>query len=135
MILFRVFFVWKKGKEHCITDGLSRALVNNPNDDENHDDDHRIATISAVRIAIIDDDQNDEDFHDGKLIDPVLKDIRRAAKNDPDYAALVKGIENDFVDFVKATPFIRQFRVIRHELAVEDGLVLYDPRLVIPTAK
>ena len=89
-----------------------------------------------MRITVIDDDgYDDDDFCDGRIVDPVIEDIRRTAKSDADYVALVQAIENDFVGLDNLPPAVRQFRAIRHDLAVEDGLVLYGPRLVIPAAK
>ena len=123
----------EKGKEHCIADSLSRAPVNDPNEDDTDYGDHKATIVAALCATITDDD--DEDHRSGRLIDPVLEDLHDAARNDEEYAALIQEIENDFRGLNSAIPFVHQFKAIRHELTVEDGLVLYGPRIVIPAAK
>mgnify|MGYP001002027478 CR=1 FL=1 len=119
---------WRKGKDHSIADCLSRAPVDDP--DENDE----FAEINSITLATIcatvteHDDKNE-------IPDPIIEKIRQVALNDPDYQALVKAIEDDFVNIEQARPFVRQFKAIRNELAIEGGLVLYGPRLVVPKSE
>ncbi|XP_046640190.1 uncharacterized protein K02A2.6-like [Daphnia pulicaria] len=134
--------VWQKGKDHAIPDALSRAPVNDPepDDDETNKDVQlfsrqatlrRIAAVGAVTPTTEDEEEiTDEPDH---LADPVLEKLKIAASNDASYSALIQAIETRFTtrrDLM--APAAHQFWKIRDELSVDDGLVLFGCRIVIP---
>jgi len=59
--------VWKKGKEHCIADGLSRAPVDDPNEDDTDYGDHKATIVAALCATITDDDDKDHRSIIGRL--------------------------------------------------------------------
>ena len=149
---------WKRGKDHSIADCLSRAPVDPPSEDEEFANIGRM-TIAAIRMTIPENDDerpnrvnsvktyangdrkirstsdDDEPETTTKMPDLIMDEKREAAHADPDYCALVEAIKNDFENIEKAPKFVRQFKSMRHELSIEDGLILYGPRLVVPTSK
>ena len=65
--------------------------------------------------------------------DPVIKKIRNEALLDEDYKNLVKDVSMGFEKYkAKNSSFSALFWNIRDYLSVEDGLVLYGTRIVIP---
>ena len=61
--------------------------------------------------------------------DPLLEEVREASKDDDDICSLIKSIHPDRLDKItKGT----DFHGIRHALNVDDGLLLYGTRLIIP---
>ena len=130
--------VWQKGKDHAIPDALSRAPVNDPepDDDETNKDSRqamlrRIAAVGAVTPTTEDEEEITDDPN--HLVDPVLEKIKIAASNDASYSALIQAIETGFTtrrDLM--APAVHQFWKIRDELSVDDGLVLFGCRIVIP---
>jgi hypothetical protein len=136
--------MWRKGREHAIPDALSRAPVNDPApDDEAANSDvktcsqrtiiNRIAHISAEsgRDTCI-TDAADVHTH---LPDPLVEEIRAVAATDGDYTALISAIESGFPERRDRTPAsVATYWGIRHQLTVDDGIVLFGSRIVIPQA-
>jgi hypothetical protein len=63
----------------------------------------------------------------------VLEKLKITASNDASYSALIQAIETRFTtrrDLM--APAAHQFWKIRDELSVDDGLVLFGCRIVIP---
>ena len=59
--------------------------------------------------------------------------VREAGRADPDYTLLVQTVENGFPRTRQLTPApIRSYWSVRHNLSVDNGLVLYHSRIVIP---
>jgi hypothetical protein len=131
-----------KGKDHAIPDALSRAPVNDPepDDDETNKDVQlfsrqvmlrRIAAVGAVTPTTEDEEEITDDPN--HLVDPVLEKLKITASNDASYSALIQAIETGFTtrrDLM--APAVHQFWKIRDELSVDDGLVLFGCRIVIP---
>jgi hypothetical protein len=66
-------------------------------------------------------------------VDPLLGKLKIAASNDASYSALIQAIETGFTirrDLMALA--VHQFWKICNELSVDDGLVLFGCRLVIP---
>jgi len=54
---YQFHIVWRKGKDHVLADGLSRAPVDDPDEDDEEDHhDHWSMTMSAVMVAVLQDD-------------------------------------------------------------------------------
>ena len=130
---------WRPGKRHFIADGLSRAPVDDDDDEDEDDDVDTSGTIvAALQLATneVDGDDDDEaDEQSKNSIDPLIEEMTKAAKADKEYVALVDEIRNDFRNAMSSIPFVQQFRAISENLSVDDGLVLFGPRLVMPLAK
>ncbi len=79
-----------------------------------------------------DDDKDDTRTH---LRDPTLYHLRTVALSDDNYKALIDYVQNGFpTERNKADANVAPFWNIRNELSVDDGIVLYDPRIVVPKA-
>ena len=128
--------VWRKGVEHSIPDALSRA----PTSDPTADDEALAAAVhlnvSAVILNTINaidlpnDAQNGEQQHsDDSLIDG----LQGAASNDCQYAELLQLVETGFpASSTAVTPNLRHYWKLGAELSSEDGMVLFNSRIVIP---
>jgi hypothetical protein len=69
------------------------------------------------------------------LRDPFLDDLRTIAANNPAYEELIQAISNGFPSERRHTSAnVRQFWAIRMDLSIDDGLVLYNGRIVVPQA-
>jgi transposase InsO family protein len=135
--------VWRKGRDHAIPDALSRAPVNDPGpEDEAASDDvqafartmtlRRVAAITAVESD--DDDQSNPSLENPSgRTDMVLDSLREVAAADETYSELIAAVESGFSTRRELTaPCVRQYWTIRQELSVDDGLVLFGKRIVIP---
>jgi len=131
---------WRKGRSHSIPDALSRAPVNDPSpDDEIANDDVQsfarrvvIRQVSSIQQAT---DEMEEDGIDveSHLSDPMLDELRAVAESDPDYVELMAAISTGFRTPRNQTALgVRQYWSVREELSVDDGLVLFGRRIVIP---
>jgi hypothetical protein len=132
--------IWRKGRSHSIPDALSRAPVNDPSpDDEIANDDVQsfarrvvIRQVSSIQQAT---DEMEEDGIDveSHLSDPMLDELRAVAESDPDYVELMAAISTGFRTPRNQTALgVRQYWSVREELSVDDGLVLFGRRIVIP---
>ena len=116
-------------------DALSRAPVSDPSpEDQEAEEDveyHVNAiTTNASRLAL--DDQEDTDDH---LRDPMIDRLRTVASKDDNYQTLIDNIQRGFpASIAKAGASVAAFWNIRKELSLDDGLVLYGPRIVVPAA-
>ena len=126
---FQFKLEWRKGKDHAIADCLSRAPVDDP--DEAVDDLH-VHTVMAVQIASSRDGKLDDN---GKTVDVMIEELRAAARGDADYMRLLDAVKNDSIGNENAPACVKQFKAIRHALSIDNDLVLYGQRLVIPKAQ
>lgn len=133
--------VWRKGRAHSIPDALSRAPVHDPGpDDEATNSDIQsfarrvvIGQIHTMQSASDDDVVAEVTAEQPHLPDPLLDELRAAAASDPEYAALMTAVANGFsVPRHHTAQHIRQYWSIREELSVDDGLVLFGRRIIIP---
>ena len=123
---------WRKGSCHQIPDALSRAPVADPSTDDEvaevaEPDPLHLSVITA--LTAIDED--------GILLAPLqdqtLEKVRAAASRDPDYTELRDLIIHGFPDDKhRLSPSIRPYWNVRDKLAIDDGLIVYGPRLLIP---
>ena len=68
------------------------------------------------------------------LVDPTLERIRAAADRDTAYRILDDLILAGFPENrYEAPPEVRAYWGVRHQLAIDDGLIVYGARLVIST--
>ena len=115
---------------------MSRAPVSDPSpeDQEAEEDvEHHVnaITTNASRLAL-DDNQDDTDDH---LPDPMIDRLRTVASKDDNYQTLIDNIQPGFPASIgKADTSVAAFWNIRNELSLDDGLVLYGPRIVVPAA-
>ena len=134
--LFSFTTRWTKGKDHCIPNALSRAPVSDPlpEDQEAEEElEHHVhaITINSSRMTL-EDDIDDTRNH---LRDPTLDHLRAVALSDDNYKTLIHNVENGFpTERNKADANVAPFWNIRNELSVDDGIVLYGPRIVVPKA-
>jgi len=126
---------WRKGKDHAIPDALSRAPVMDPSEEdiESAEDIQSMTSIaSVIRIAEIDAQPRIQSDH---LVDPLLESLRQAAKDDEGYQQLVCAVQQGFPkDQRDISSELRHFQPMQHDLTVDDGLVLLNARIVIPTS-
>jgi len=132
--------VWVKGSDHGIADSLSRSPVDDPDPEEDVDD-HETTTRMAAGVALVAAFGTDDSEYDGEpdvdetKIDLFVEELRTAARDDVDYVELVKSIQNGFIHLEKAGYLVQQCKSIRDELTVDNGLVLFGKRIVVPKAK
>ena len=124
--------VWQKGASHCVPDALSRAPVCDPEPED------EVAEVSeALHDAVV--AALSATSEDGALIAPLqdrtLDSVQAAAARDPEYRALRDVIWAGFPDHRhELMPALRPYWGVRAMLAVDDGLVVYGARLVIPAS-
>ncbi|QQP57647.1 Uncharacterized protein FKW44_002706 [Caligus rogercresseyi] len=114
---FNFHTVWKKGKDHCIPDALSRAPIR-----QAHEDEEEVSSTSANAIILSSIEQEAEDI--------LVNNLREQALNDPDYQQLVIAITNGFQQTNQ--PFTAHFRKLQPELWVDNGLIVKGTQIVIP---
>jgi len=127
--------VWRKGAEHAVPDALSRAPISDPSPEDVEVDNETSTWIRrTVRVCATELNDAEESAAD-HLSDPVLEQLRSVAEDDLDYQALLTAVTDGFPSQRSdAHPFVKQFWAVRHDLSAEDGLVLFENRLVIPSA-
>ena len=127
--LYNFTATWRKGKEHAIPDALSRAPVLDPTEEDKWDsteaEEHTQRHIRAITVSIEDGET------ESKTSDPIIEEVRMAAKDDNEYQALIAAIQEDFRE-----PEHRGsgFYQVRDHLSIDDGIVLHGSRIVIPKA-
>ena len=124
----------QKGSAHVIPDALSRAPTTDPGADDEVTEDDVDPLHASVTAALQAANQSEDGAQLAPLVDPTLERIYAAAERDPAYRTLRDLIlagfpENRF----EAPPTVRPYWGVRHQLAIDDGLVVYGARLVIPT--
>lgn len=127
--------VWKKGKEHAIPDALSHAPVSTPTPADISDD---LCTHDLVQgiFRICATDLNGNNLATPAAPpDSVFEELRRAAALVSDCQRLIPLIDEGIPTNSRSLePFTLQFWKIRDNLIVDDGLILFGHRLVIPIA-
>lgn len=123
---------WQKGTAHCAPDALSRAPVQDagtPGDAADSDgmDPLHAAVVSALHAVC------EDGIRLAPLRDQTLEKIRAAAQRDAEYIDLRGVILAGFPEHRhELEPHLRAFWPVRSMLAVDDGFIVYGPRLLIP---
>jgi len=105
--------------------------VDNPvaEDEVTEDDEDALQQTIAAHLQAVCEDGT----RLAPLQDETLEKIRAAAARDTDYAALQHVIMTGFPDHChELQPSLRPYWGVRSMLSVDDGLIVYGPRLVIP---
>jgi len=123
--------VWRKGKEHQIADALSRAPVSEPSQEDRDDEDQLRYGSAMVRVIAAHRDAGAKEPE--HLQDPNLQRMQAMANDDEDYQEIIKAIEKGFPK-KPTTPNLQSFFKLKDELQVEDSLILFQGRLVVPKA-
>ena len=128
--------VWRKGKEHAIPDALSRAPVDDPTSADvtiANDVEHFVRSVVVSRVIMAQSINGDN--NSTHLVDPLLISLREIGQADEHYRTLIKWIQHGFPSVHTDTMGeLQQFAKLRHNLTVDDNLVLYQARIVVPTA-
>ena len=120
--------VWCKGKTNTAPDALSRHPVLEPSrgdalaeQDEDHSPAPSIAEIRAHQA-------------DNSLDSTRLQDLRKYAAEDDEYQQLKTVILRGFPDHRSDLPdSCKQYWQVRHSLTIDDNLIVYGCRLLVPT--
>ena len=111
---------WLKGSDNAAADALSRAPVAPADHEDILEEDVAICTIALANLASENSNLR-------------LDDLCRNAADDPGYQSLLSFVTNGFPEHKSDLPEVtRQYWHIRSGLTVDDGIVLYGTRLVIP---
>ncbi|XP_045108661.1 uncharacterized protein K02A2.6-like [Portunus trituberculatus] len=122
---------WQKGKEHNIPDALSRFPVQAPNEEDKaaSDDEDLLHALVIASVNAV----TQEGTSLMPLRDKTLEKVRASAVRDPEYSALRTAILTGFPEHKQElVDDLRPYWKIRDQLAVDDDLVVYGPRLIIP---
>ena len=111
---------WLKGSDNAAADALSWAPVTPADHEDILEEDVAICTIALANLASENSNLR-------------LDDLRRNAADNPGYQSLLSLVTNGFPELKSELPEVtRQYWHVRSGLTVDDGIVLYDTRLVIP---
>ena len=117
--LYKFSTEWRSGKSHKIPDALSRAPVSKPENEDQED-----VMIQNINFEI-NCDSNGED--------PLLNKLKLTASNDDDYRSLRNNVLKGFPsNRSKIIGYPALFWNSRHYLSVENDLVLFGNRVVVP---
>ena len=123
---------WREGKHHAAADALSRAPVDTPTADD-VEMEKELAYQMESLVARVAAEKEEDGTSVSPFPDAALERVRAAAKADPECIALKEAIITGFPSHKGSLdPELRQFWGVRHLLAVDDGLVVYGQRLLIP---
>ena len=122
---------WRKGKHHFIPDALSRAPVGGPSEEDlgvTGADMAHLRAIFSHRVGQLsaNDGQNRRD--------PLLDELRHVAGQDSGYAALIEATSSGFpARRDRVDPAVLKYWTIRQQLSVDDGLVYFGSRVIVPS--
>ena len=121
---------WKKEKEHKIPDALSRSPTERGTKEdeiaEQELEEHMHAVVTANIALILDDG---EQFQDA-----LVENLHKHSTSDPEYNLLKKTIINGFPhNNNDIDPIIRPYAKLKESLSVEQDLIVYGQRLIVPT--
>lgn len=126
---------WAKGKTHRVPDALSRYPIDDPAPEDEDDAAEMYGSIAAVVAAameVLERPGPDAEAGDAGTClpsdDAMVDRVRKAGDSDPVYVALRQVI-------LGQGPFPAEFRKAQGELWVDDGLVLYGRRIVVPAGE
>lgn len=119
---------WTKGSTHNAPDALSRNPVSDPqSEDTLAEYDHQNnPAMSTTEIRAITTSESPTSAR--------LEELRQQAAQDHEYQQLLSVILNGFPQHKQQLPDnCRRFWSVREHLSVDDGLIVYGCRLLIPT--
>ena len=120
--------VWRKGSNHNIPDALSRAPVDQP-DEEDREFEEELSMYVRTMIHAISSDITE-------LNDPILDDLRSAAVADVTYQHLIEKVTSGFPNSKSHLDNeLLPYWKVRHDLSHENGLALYKGRILVPPSK
>ena len=94
---------------------------------------HFVRSVGVSRVIMA--QSINGDANSTHLIDPLLISLREIGQADEHYRTLIKWIQHGFPSVQTDTMGeLQQFAKLRHNLTVDDHLVLYQARIVVPTA-
>ena len=102
---------------HCIPDALSRAPIDDP-DEEDVEADISMASLSFQ--------------HEEGSVDLVMTKLKKKAKEDHKYQELLAALENGSFFKQRNNEYFKKFRPCGHLLSVENGLIYKGATVVIP---
>lgn len=117
---FKAF--WLKSKDNAAADALSRAPLDKPAEEDIflEGDEHRTALLFAMNVS---------------QLDPRLEEVAEAAKQDEEYCELRETILSGFPNEKAGLSLrLRPYWKVRHDLSVDNDLIVYGRRLLIPQA-
>ena len=114
---------WRPGKKHAAADALSRAPVAAPAaGDELAEDDTAPAVLAVLTCALAE-----------SCVDLRLQRVREAVDRDEEARVLLETVMNGFPAQKNDLPeIIRGYWPVHDQLSVDDGLVVYGCRIVVP---
>ena len=114
---------WRPGKEHSAADALSRAPVARPTvGDELAEDCTTPAVLTVFACALSE-----------SCMDLRLQQVREAADRDEEARVLLDTVLHGFPAHKSELPeIIRAYWPVHDQLSVDDGLVVYGCRIVVP---
>ncbi|XP_066965888.1 uncharacterized protein [Macrobrachium rosenbergii] len=131
---------WRKGKDLCIPDALSRAPVDTPMED---DITLGNETSMCIRSAVIRSITNISNLsisagpvtttQDTSSSDPILEEIRCAALTNKTYKQIIEQVITGFPPSNKALPEdLLPYWKVRDQLSLDGNLILYGARILVP---
>ncbi|MEM7375732.1 MAG: reverse transcriptase family protein, partial [Bacteroidota bacterium] len=118
---------WKKGADNIVSDALSRAPVDQPDEDDVESNERMMKSvrqIMSLKIGEILDETSDSG-------DPLIEWLQKQAKTDDGYQSLIHAIANDDWGNKSINPYVASFKKLRDDLSIGDGLILFDDRYVV----
>lgn len=113
---------WTRGRDHHAADALSRSPTAAAGEEDEVDKEADEVGAPAVFTVSIGDDLR-------------LEEVRKAAEEDEVAQLLLHTVRSGFPDRKSdLPPELRAYWTVHDQLAVDDGLVVYGRRLVIPAA-
>ena len=131
---YRFTASWQRGADHKIPDALSRAPVSDPVAGDEVAEPGSDPLHCAVVAALQAESTAEDGTRLAPLMDPALEKVRAAAAHDPEYSELRDAVLRGFPEHChEVPPEVRPYWGVRSMLAVDDGLLVYGSRLVIPS--
>ena len=124
--------VWRAGKLLCIPDALSRAPVSHPTPEDEMGSTDATAHLRAIVAVNATTSEADPPPQEA---DRILQELRDAGKVDPMYTRLrqciISGFPSNRYDLHNS---LLPFWKLRDSLSVDEDLILYGARVVVPEA-
>lgn len=122
---------WRKGTENTAVDCFSRHPTETPC---SHDEEDEVELDNHVKVIRCSNLFDIEDGDEILNLDNILvSNVRDEALQDTSYVKLVEAVRNGFPDErVQVDADFVSYWSLRHRLTVDNGIVLFGQRMVIP---